>query len=217
MGNNTEALRELVRTIVKEELRKLQQPQVASTVSSLAAVIRDEVRHAMLEPQPEVQPVSLGQPLQERRVPTYADAVRQPAVQTASFAALSARPPAPRSASFQGERSTSTDHEYRPRKSDVWRTPNRMPLCFHCGEAGHMYRWCPYRRVGLRGFAVNAPCPRNGERPIDIEDYLSRSQLAATSYQHQSRSPAPARYRSPSPRPFSSSPRRRSESPRPEN
>lgn len=42
MGNNTEALRELVRNIVKEELRKLQQPQVPSTVSSLAAVIRDD-------------------------------------------------------------------------------------------------------------------------------------------------------------------------------
>ncbi|KAH6933986.1 hypothetical protein HPB50_019375 [Hyalomma asiaticum] len=41
----------------------------------------------MLQPQPDVPPVSLKQPLQERRVSTYADMLRQPAVQNASFAA----------------------------------------------------------------------------------------------------------------------------------
>lgn len=209
IGSNAEALRELVRSIVQEELRKLQQPQVAPTVSSLAAVIRDEVRHAVLQPQPDVQPVPLDQPLQESRASTYADMLRQPAVQNASFAAPSRRLPAPRSTPLQGE--------FRPRKSDVWRTPDRTPLCFHCGEAGHLYRWCPYRRVGLRGFSINAPCPRNGERPMEIENYLTRSRLPAAGPQHEPRSSAPARYRSPSPRPSSSSPRRRSVSPRQEN
>ncbi|XP_075529543.1 uncharacterized protein LOC142561134 [Dermacentor variabilis] len=49
-GSNTEALRELVRSIVKEELRKLQLPEATPTVSTLAAVIRDEVRHAIVQP-----------------------------------------------------------------------------------------------------------------------------------------------------------------------
>lgn len=211
-SNNSETLRELVRSIVREEIQKLMQPQVMPTVSTLAAVIRDEVRHAILQPEPEPQPVRLEQPLQTRRMPTYADALRQPAVHNASFVAPSTRPSASHGSPFLGE--------LRPRKSDVWRTPDWTPLCFHCGEAGHLYRTCPYRRAGLRGFSVNAPCPRNGERPMEIEDYLSRQQLPSASFQHQPRSPAPKRYRSPSPRrpssPFSGPPRR-STSPRQEN
>ncbi|KAH8026998.1 hypothetical protein HPB51_001313 [Rhipicephalus microplus] len=108
------------------------QPQVMPTVSTLAAVIRDEVRHAILQPEPEPQPVRLEQPLQTRRMPTYADALRQPAVHNASFVAPSTRPSASHGSPFLGE--------LRPRKSDVWRTPDWTPLCFHCGEAGHLYR-----------------------------------------------------------------------------
>ncbi|KAH7984587.1 hypothetical protein HPB52_022861 [Rhipicephalus sanguineus] len=93
-GSNSEALRELVRSIVKEELQKLLQPQVTPTVSTLATIIRDEVRHALLQPEPEAQPIRLEQPLQERRVPTYADALRQPAVHNATFAAPSGHPSA---------------------------------------------------------------------------------------------------------------------------
>ncbi|KAH7984263.1 hypothetical protein HPB52_018729 [Rhipicephalus sanguineus] len=87
MGSNSEALREMVRSIVKEELRKLLHPQVTPTVSPLATVIRDEVRYAILQAEPEAQPARLEKPLQERRVPTYADALRQPVVHSASFAA----------------------------------------------------------------------------------------------------------------------------------
>lgn len=44
-----------------------------------------------------------------------------------------------------------------PRKADLWRTPDQQrPLCFHCGEAGHILRYCPYKRKGLRGSAVDA-------------------------------------------------------------
>nr|XP_054929118.1 uncharacterized protein LOC126535649 [Dermacentor andersoni] len=72
-GSNTEALRELVRSIVKEELRKLQLPEATPTVSTLAAVIRDEVRHAILQPGREEPPAHHDQPPPVRRVPTYAD------------------------------------------------------------------------------------------------------------------------------------------------
>ncbi|XP_070385604.1 uncharacterized protein [Dermacentor albipictus] len=61
-GSNTEALRELVRSIVKEELRKLQLPEATPTVSTLAAVIRDEVRHAILQPGREEPPVHHDRP-----------------------------------------------------------------------------------------------------------------------------------------------------------
>lgn len=49
-------------------------------------------------------------------------------------------------------------HEPRinTRKSDVWRTPDYQPLCFHCGEAGHLYRACYYRRIGLQGYHPGA-------------------------------------------------------------
>ncbi|KAH7931586.1 hypothetical protein HPB52_025552 [Rhipicephalus sanguineus] len=56
-GSCSEALKELVCLIVKEELRKLLQPQVMSAMSSLATVIRDEVPHAILQPEPEMEPV----------------------------------------------------------------------------------------------------------------------------------------------------------------
>ncbi|XP_075746869.1 uncharacterized protein LOC142804149 isoform X1 [Rhipicephalus microplus] len=137
LESSSEALREMVRSIVKEELQKLLPRQVATPVSSLTTMIRDEVRHTILQAESEVQPVRLEQQLQEHPVPTYADAVRQPAVHTASFAAPSGYRPASRGSNYPANS--------RPRKSDVWRTPDRTPLCFHCGEAGHLYRLCPYR------------------------------------------------------------------------
>lgn len=62
LGCNTEALRELVGYVVHEGLWKLLQPQVILTVSYPAVLIWAEVRHAMLQPQPGVQPISLEQP-----------------------------------------------------------------------------------------------------------------------------------------------------------
>ncbi|KAG0429933.1 hypothetical protein HPB47_023142, partial [Ixodes persulcatus] len=37
-----------------------------------------------------------------------------------------------------------------PRKTAVWRTADRRPLCYHCVEADHIYRHCPYRQMELR-------------------------------------------------------------------
>ncbi|XP_042144909.1 uncharacterized protein LOC120849220, partial [Ixodes scapularis] len=56
-------------------------------------------------------------------------------------------------------------------QQEIWRTPDHRPLCFHCGKAGHVYRFCPYRRLGLRGFSGDAPRPRVGERPQEIQHY----------------------------------------------
>ncbi|KAM7303297.1 uncharacterized protein ISCGN_013261 [Ixodes scapularis] len=37
---------------------------------------------------------------------------------------------------------------------------DQRPLCYHCGEANNIYRGCPYRRLGLRGFHPSDPHPR---------------------------------------------------------
>ncbi|XP_049270831.1 uncharacterized protein LOC119390599 [Rhipicephalus sanguineus] len=83
---------------------------------------------------------------------------------------------------------------YTAQKTDVWRAPDNRPLCYHCGEAGHTYHRCQYRQMGLRGFAVNAPRPQPGERPRDIDDYLTGTQWQE---RRPSRSPSPGRYMSP--------------------
>lgn len=167
------------------------------------------------------------EPQSTRRIPTYSEVLRQPVVHSNAAVAMAAPyPPTVRSAPHPPEptasyqppaRSVARYVEQRPRKSDIWRDHDRRPLCFHCGEAGHLYRFCPYRQAGLRGFPLYAPCPRNGERPTEIEEYLSTRQSPLAPRQHQPRSPSPMRYRSPSPRASTRLPGRRSPSPHPEN
>ncbi|XP_075746231.1 uncharacterized protein LOC142803863 [Rhipicephalus microplus] len=98
-----------------------------------------------------------------------------------------------------------------PRKTEVWRTPDNRPLCYHCGEADHVYRRCPYKRLGLRGFSVDAPCPRAGQRPFEIEEYLSNSSRGPFRF---NRSPSPYSYQSPNRRSNADFARGRSPSPR---
>ena len=203
-GNSIDVLRELVRSVVREELQRQQLISNPTTISSLAEVVREEVRQAVREQQPQAQPQA-SLPVQPAI--SYAEVLRGTPGRT--FVTAPTHLPEPRF--------TPPPPEMRVRKADIWRTPDRIPLCYHCGEAGHLYRMCEYRRAGLRGFSVNAPCPRNGERPFAIQEYLSTRQSLHTSQQHQPRSTAPLRYRSPSPRPSSSSPRRRSQSPLREN
>lgn len=209
-GSNMDVLRELVRSVVREELQRQRHDQSPPALSSLADVIRDEVRQVVQEPlaQPGAQ---LGAPLQLPPRVSYAEALLRETPARMDVAAATMRRAMPPPA--------LPPTEWRPRKKDIWRTPDQRPLCYHCGEAGHVYRFCQYRQAGLRGFPVNAPRPRYGERPIEIEEYLASRQASHDVPQHQPRSTASLRHRSPSPRPSSSSPtpRRRSQSPRREN
>ncbi|XP_054928988.2 putative phospholipase B-like 2 [Dermacentor andersoni] len=54
LPNNKDILREMVRSVVREELQKLQLAQSPPTVFSLADVIREEVRHVICEPEPQM-------------------------------------------------------------------------------------------------------------------------------------------------------------------
>lgn len=148
LGSDAAVLRDLIRSIVREELQALQMPPSAPSVTSLSEVVRDEVRLAAQQQQlPEI-------PRQTEVRPTYASVLcRAPTpgydVNTVTHAAqqsgLSRVPARP---AYQ-----------RPRKCEVWRAPDRRPLCYHCGEAGHLYRACPVPPSGSAWFRARRPLP----------------------------------------------------------
>ncbi|CAN8002348.1 unnamed protein product, partial [Ixodes hexagonus] len=141
-----DALRETIREVVREGLQKLLPPVPQAHVSSLTGMIREEVRQALGT---STSPVPLPQP----HVATYARGpTRPPSPRREPFTPTLRRPP-------QTDRPPVVEH-LAPRKTDVWRTADRRPLYYHCGEAGHIYRRCPYMQLGLRGFPVDAPRPR---------------------------------------------------------
>ncbi|XP_049528705.1 uncharacterized protein LOC125947608 [Dermacentor silvarum] len=195
-------LRDIIRAIVREELQKLlpsSQPQVAS----IADIVREEIQQSLGLPEsPQPEPEAL----------TYAAVTRRqgppPRSRQGPVTPQFRRPPPPPPA-----RPPVAQRSYQ-RKTDIWRAPDHRPLCYHCGEAGHVYRRCPYREMGLRGFAVNAPRPQLGERPRDIADYLAGAQWQP---RRPSRSPSPGRYISPHRRQYTGPTRGRSPSPYPGN
>lgn len=189
LGNDVGALRELIRAVIKEELQKMQTTAASVGQLSIAEMVRAEVRQAVHVPEQYEAPQQRPRPEM-----SYAEAVRRP---PPSSAYSMVHPAQQLDVSFR-PRSTPHMAEARTRKSDVWRTADYKPLCYHCGEAGHIYRMCPYRHVGLRGFAPNAPRPRPGERPPEIESFVANRRNGDQRW-HEPRSSSPARYRSPSP------------------
>lgn len=204
-STDDKGLRELVRSLVREELEKCGITASHPASISVAEVVRQEIRQALSTPEPPPQPMPQM---------NYAAALRCQ-MPVAPIAATI--PPAPYT---QPQHSHSWPQREAPprrpvRKTDVWRTADHQPLCYHCGEPGHVYRRCPYREIGLPGFPPNALRPRFGERPAAISDYLASRR--SPEQNRRSRSPTPARYSSPSRRDFGDSMTRRSPSPRREN
>lgn len=226
IGSDSErhALAEFIRSIVREELRQLQAVGPQPHVSAITDVIRNEIRQA-------VQPLTPLAPSPSPEVPvlTYASAVRAPApiaaapiVPTLEQQAPHRFPNAPSylppvSRFSHAPMYLPSSSRQSPSKASVWRTSDNRPLCYHCGEAGHVYRDCAYRQLGLRGFHPDARCPRYGERPHDIEAYLRGQGMPSTAQRRQSRSPSPRRSGSPSLTASSNAPSRRSPSPYREN
>lgn len=205
-GHDAAALRELVRSVVREELEKVRTTTSQPAVTALGDIIREEFRAAT---QP-LAPVRADVPLV-----TYAEALRSPQLPTGRRPPFTA-PAMPR----QYPASNGNTYEYVAprqvtRKSNVWRTSDNRPLCYHCGEADHLYYQCPYRRLGLQGFPPNARRPINGERPREIEQYLATQQPFSPAYRRQSRSPSPRRITSPSRPSTFADIRNRTPSPRP--
>ncbi|KAM7281557.1 uncharacterized protein ISCGN_005944, partial [Ixodes scapularis] len=186
-ATGVDGLREIVRDIVREELRKLLPAANQPAELSIAEVVREEVQRAI---QPEA-PACVAPP--EESALTYAAVARRPPPPPPAYVA----PPRRRSPAPQHDHRRDDQVQYAaqepraPRKTDVWRTPDRRLLCFHCGEANHTYRRCPYRRLGLRGFHPNDPRPRYGERPREIDEYLRRPQSPEPASRREFRSPSP--------------------------
>ena len=172
-------------------------PALQPQVHSIADVVREELQHSLgvaAPPQPE--PEAMSYAAVARHAVTTSRNHQRPA--PSQFRHQTPPPPSTPSRPPAGQR-------YSPRKTDVWRAPDNRPLCYHCGEAGHTYRRCQYRQMGLRSFAVNAPPPQSGELPRDIADYLATTEWAP---RRTSCSPSPGRYRSPQRRQQYSGPNR---------
>ncbi|KAH7963865.1 hypothetical protein HPB52_023738 [Rhipicephalus sanguineus] len=75
IGSNTEYLRELIRSVVREELQKVAAPPLP-TVSSIASIIKDELHQALRDPVTLDNTTAV--PTEYRRA-TYAEALKRPA------------------------------------------------------------------------------------------------------------------------------------------
>ncbi|GFY45615.1 CCHC-type domain-containing protein [Trichonephila inaurata madagascariensis] len=119
----------LIRHIVMEEVQRMlapaqQNPQLESP--SLGEVIREEAQQALC-PLICSRPVAVNRRNEPPKRPrTYAIIVRQPR-----------RPVEPLPV---------------PRQTDVWKTVDNRPVCFHCERPGHVVRYCRERRAILDAY-----------------------------------------------------------------
>ncbi|GFV87345.1 hypothetical protein TNCV_4033171 [Trichonephila clavipes] len=107
----------LIRTIVREEVHRL----VNQTQESLDSDPQSLEEIVQDEVERVLAPVST-KPTETRPRPTYAAVTRKYRAPVKKF------PP-------------------EPRKTDVWRTADNRPVCFHCGRPGHVMRYCRERKA----------------------------------------------------------------------
>ncbi|GFX71448.1 CCHC-type domain-containing protein [Trichonephila clavipes] len=107
----------LIRTIVREEVHRL----VNQTQESLNSDPQSLEEIVQDEVERVLAPVST-KPTETRPRPTYAAVTRKYRAPVQKF------PP-------------------QPRKTDVWRTADNRPVCFHCGRPGHVMRYCRERKA----------------------------------------------------------------------
>ena len=173
---DSDDLRSLIRTIVREELQKvLPEAQCFTeagpeTTNDIASVVREEVREALT---PLTAPGSAN-PTPRRSFPIKSQPRRE-------------------------RRFTAAPQ----RKTDLWRTDNNVPLCYHCGRPGHVLRYCRERRRIFQD--AKAARTSNPRRDMDTDSLYS--------FDDDYSQPPTPRIRSSSPYPRRSFNRRQSPSP----
>ncbi|GFT63151.1 CCHC-type domain-containing protein [Trichonephila clavipes] len=142
----------LIRTIVREEVHRL----VNQTQESLDSDPQSLEEIVQDEVERVLAPVST-KPTETRPRPTYAAVTRKYRAPVQKF------PP-------------------EPRKTDVWRTADNRPVCFHCGRPGHVMRYCRERKAVFDN-------SRNRRRNFDDvgteEKYADQTLLAVLRQVHE--------------------------------
>ncbi|GFY77110.1 CCHC-type domain-containing protein [Trichonephila inaurata madagascariensis] len=86
-----------------------------------------------------------------------------------------------------------------PRQTNVWRTDDNRPVCFHCGRPGHVVRYCREQRAIFDAYrshqATNSQLPSPDLSP----DECSRQAVRTSSPIPSRGKSTVCRYRSPSP------------------
>lgn len=186
-----ESLRSFIREAVREEVTRILGTSTSARVShvpsppvappGIRSLIQEEVV-AALGPVPRPPPPPI--------TPTYAEVVARPVL-------LSPHVPSPR-ASLQPPVSAQPGY---------WRAQDGRPICFNCGIAGHIARYCRRHSPGYRPLHVNSTRyeePYNGRYPSMEPERRDNYEMSAPRHERNdrprmtSRSPSPRR-RSPSP------------------
>lgn len=179
-----------IKDFVREEVARqlsiapfVQQPRQSTEAPSLCLhpalqrTIREQVAEALPATRP---PATAPAPLTVPQVATVAFPLTSQATVTgpltyAQCVAQPAQPPAP---SLEPTLPAPVPFNYQPvpqfarpvhvaaQQANPWRTRDNRPICFSCGFAGHVARYC--RRVVPRAEVFNAPghTPRQFQHPI---------------------------------------------------
>ncbi|GBM65752.1 hypothetical protein AVEN_161017-1 [Araneus ventricosus] len=198
------------RRITKEKFQRLPNISAASSrleEDDLKSLVRTLVREEIQRFLPKVQDLQYGL----ESTADVASIVRDEVMQALSPLSTPQRrntAPIRRSApAGLQQRRIQRSNAALPRKTDVWRTNDNVPLCFHCGRPGHVFRYCRERRQVFASAKANRTPYSRRDSDFDMESIQSYG--ADDNYSH----PTPTRQRSSSPYPRRSSNRRQSQSP----
>lgn len=168
--------------------------EATDLVSLIRKVVREEIQHAFAQPlkvpQPELQ--SIEAIVRDEVDRSLAVISRQPiaAISREPIAAIQPLKTPRRPTTYAARLPTTVPSRNEPqRKTDLWRTADSRPVCFHCGRPGHVVRYCRDRRAIFNDYRRNNPRNYSFAADYDADD--------ANDAPFRRRSPSPARGRSP--------------------
>ncbi|CAN8014515.1 unnamed protein product [Ixodes persulcatus] len=133
----TSELRQMIREIVREEMKKLNPETPApkdhgDLSTDLRALVQEELAYAASTARPRVEPKQPTYVEMATRLPTTSQVVPQPqCLPSPTMAPLTHAP--------------TNAMTYQP-----WRPTNSTPVCYYCGNRGHIVRYCRKRRSDER-------------------------------------------------------------------